>query len=144
MIAVFITREEEVLVWKGLDISSEKERWKEVIEKIEVIFTEIRQIEVKLTAVVCDSASFYATTRYHLQLKYIDITFLLCYTHQMNLFVGEIFKESTEFCQAAVNAIKVVVYFYLVQYKYFISQLRDLQKEIYNKYISLAIGNNTC
>ncbi|CAG8856136.1 34556_t:CDS:1, partial [Gigaspora margarita] len=52
--AVFITPEGEVLVWKELDISSKRKRWKEVIEKIEVMFTQISQIGVKLIAVVCD------------------------------------------------------------------------------------------
>ncbi|CAG8818903.1 17154_t:CDS:2, partial [Cetraspora pellucida] len=47
----------------GMDISGERERWREVIEKIELMFSEIIQMGVKLIAVVCDSASFYAAAR---------------------------------------------------------------------------------
>lgn len=61
----------------------------------------------------------------------------------MNLFVGEIFKESKEFREASINAIKVAAYFRSAQHKYFIGQLRDLQKESYSKYIAIAIGNDT-
>ncbi|CAG8679272.1 5051_t:CDS:2 [Racocetra fulgida] len=39
--AVFIIPEGEILVWKEIDVSGERERLKEVIEKIEWMFTEI-------------------------------------------------------------------------------------------------------
>ncbi|KAF0524717.1 hypothetical protein F8M41_014981 [Gigaspora margarita] len=107
--SVFISSKGEVLIWKGIDISSERERYKEMM----------------------------------LQLKYTNITFLPCFAHQMNLFVGEIFKETKEFREASINAIKVAAYFQSVQYKYFTGQLRDLQKESYSKYIAIAIGNDT-
>ncbi|CAG8751138.1 2355_t:CDS:2 [Cetraspora pellucida] len=61
----------------------------------------------------------------------------------MNLFVDEIFKESNEFHQASINAIKVAAYFRSAQHKYFIDQLRDLQKESYSKYIAIAIALKT-
>jgi hypothetical protein len=75
--AVFITPEGEVLVWKGMDISGERERWREVIEKIELMFSEIIQMGVKLIAVVCDSASSYAAARYIIKSysTYINIFF---------------------------------------------------------------------
>ena len=61
----------------------------------------------------------------------------------MNLFVGEIFKESDRFKQASVKAIKIALYFKSSINKYFIGQLRTLQKESYEKYIQIAIGNDT-
>ncbi|KAF0499734.1 hypothetical protein F8M41_020444 [Gigaspora margarita] len=57
----------------------------------------------------------------------------------MNLFVGEIFKESKEFCEASINAIKVAAFFWSAQYKSFIGQIRSLQKESYSKYIALQL-----
>jgi hypothetical protein len=61
----------------------------------------------------------------------------------MNLFVGEIFKESNKFKQASIKAIKIALYFKSSNNKYFIGQLRNLQKEVYGKYIQIAIGNST-
>lgn len=61
--SVFISSKGEVLIWKGINISSERERYKEVIEKIEIIFADITQMGIKLNAVVCDSASSYAAAR---------------------------------------------------------------------------------
>jgi len=73
----------------------------------------------------------------------VHITFLPCYAHQMNLFVGEIFKESNEFKQASIKAIKVALYFKSPNNKYFIGQFWVLQKEVYRKFIQIAIGNDT-
>lgn len=61
----------------------------------------------------------------------------------MNLFVGEIFKESDTFKQASIKAIKIALYFKSPNNKYFIGQLRNLQMESYSKYIQIAIGNDT-
>ena len=61
----------------------------------------------------------------------------------MNLSLGEIFKESDKFKQASIKAIKMALYFKSPNNKYFIGQLRTLQKETYRKYIQIAIGNDT-
>ena len=81
--------------------------------------------------------------RHRLRLKHIQITFLPCFTHQMNLFIGEIFKESDRFKQASAKAIKIALYFKSSINKYFIDQLQTLQKESYETYIQIAIGNDT-
>ncbi|CAB4414072.1 unnamed protein product [Rhizophagus irregularis] len=141
--SVFITSEGEVIIWKAVDVSSELERWKEVIEKTETMFKEINKMGVNLISVVTDSAPSYAAARRRLRLKYVHITFLPCFAHQMNLFVGEIFKESEKFKQASIKAIKIALYFKSSLHKYFIGQLRTLQKESYGKYIQIAIGNDT-
>ncbi|CAG8457967.1 41452_t:CDS:2 [Gigaspora margarita] len=59
--SVFIISKEEVLIWKRIDISSKRERYKEVVEKIEIIFADITQIGIKLNAIVCDNALSYTT-----------------------------------------------------------------------------------
>ncbi|EXX77471.1 hypothetical protein RirG_023440 [Rhizophagus irregularis DAOM 197198w] len=141
--SVFITSEGKVIIWKAVDVSSELERWKEVIEKTETMFKEINKMGVNLISVVTDSASSYAAARCRLRLKYVHITFLPCFAHQMNLFVGEIFKESEKFKQVSIKAIKIVLYFKSSLHKYFIRQLRTLQKESYGKYVQIAIGNDT-
>lgn len=87
--------------------------------------------------------NFYLFNRRRLRLKYVHITFLPCFAHQMNLFIGEIFKESEKFKEASIKAIKIALFFKSSNNKYFISQLRTLQKEAYGKYIQIAIGNDT-
>ncbi|GBC24452.2 ribonuclease H-like domain-containing protein [Rhizophagus irregularis DAOM 181602=DAOM 197198] len=139
--SVFITSEGEVIIWKAVDVSSELERWKEVIEKTETMFKEINKMGVNLISVVTDSAPSYAAA--WLRLKYVHIMFFPCFTYQMNLFVGEIFKESEKFKQASIKAIKIALYFKSSLHKYFIGQLQTLQKESYGKYVQIAIGNDT-
>ncbi len=59
----------------------------------------------------------------------------------MNLFISEIFKDSVLFKEASSNAILITSYFHN---KYFIGNLRDLQKENYGDYVHLAILRDTC
>ncbi|GES91435.1 ribonuclease H-like domain-containing protein [Rhizophagus clarus] len=131
------------LSFDAIDISGDFERWKEVVEKTEAIFEEINKMGVKFIAVITDNASSYAAARRRLRLKYVHITFLSCFAHQMNLFVGEIFKESDRLKQASMKAIKIALYFKSPNNKYFIGHFRTLQKESYGKYIQIAIGNDT-
>ena len=67
------------------------------------------------------------------------ITFLPYYAHQMNLFVGEIFKESDRFKQASTKTIKIALYFKSLINKYFIDQLWTLQKELYGNIFKLQL-----
>ena len=61
----------------------------------------------------------------------------------MNLFVSEIFKDSVSFKKASSNAILIASYFHNSNNKYFIGNLRDLQKENYGDHIHLAIPRDT-
>ncbi len=61
----------------------------------------------------------------------------------MNLFVSEIFKDSVSFKEASSSAILIASYFYNSNNKYFIGNLRELQKEHYGNYINLAIPGDT-
>jgi hypothetical protein len=68
---------------------------------------------------------------------------LPCFAHQINLCVGEIFKESTEFNVSIKNATRVATYFKNGRNKFFIGCLRDIQCEIYNKCISVVVPGET-
>ena len=62
--SVFITSVGEVIIWKAVDVSDELERWREVMEKTEIMFKEIDKMGVNLISVVTDSAPSYAAARY--------------------------------------------------------------------------------
>ncbi|CAG8526346.1 19255_t:CDS:2 [Gigaspora rosea] len=58
----------ESLVWKTIDISSERERIVETIPKIESMISEMSEIGAKLFAIVPDSALAYSATAHELPL----------------------------------------------------------------------------
>jgi hypothetical protein len=68
---------------------------------------------------------------------------LPCFAHQINLCVGDIFKALPDFKLTSDQALKLAAYFKNANHKYFIGQLRNIQKEIYGKYIQLAIPEDT-
>ncbi|CAJ0885954.1 12925_t:CDS:2 [Entrophospora sp. SA101] len=115
----------------------------EVYNKAEIMIEKVFNMGANLISIVSDSAPSYADARRQLQVKHVQITFLPCYAHQMNLFVGEIFKESVEFKATSTDAIKVALYFKSSLNKYFIGKLHSIQKDTYGKYIQIAIGNDT-
>ncbi|CAJ0828859.1 16110_t:CDS:2 [Entrophospora sp. SA101] len=53
------------------------------------------------------------------------------------------YNASRQFKNTSGNALKVSAYFKDARHKYFIGQLRDIQKELYSKYIQLALPCNT-
>ncbi len=61
--------------------------------------------------------------------------------HQINLIVGDIFKESESYKVASKNAIRIVSYFHYSPY--FTDLLRNEQRSYYNQTISLAISGET-
>ncbi|CAG8792190.1 401_t:CDS:2, partial [Cetraspora pellucida] len=81
-------------IWKVMNISIERERYTKVIEKTEEMIDELKKINVKIIAIVTDSVGPYAATR--LRPIHRNIVFLFCYVHQLNLCIGEVFKESTD------------------------------------------------
>ena len=62
---------------------------------------------------------------------------MLCFAHQCNLAVEEIFKESSVLRNASTNAIKLVLYFNHSNNIYFIGKLRNIQMELYSKYYAI-------
>ena len=73
-----------------------------------------------------------------------SITFLPCFAHQINLCVGEIFKESTEFKTTMDQAIKLATYFKNSNHKFFIAHLKEQQYETYRKIIAISVPGETC
>ena len=61
--------------------------------------------------------------------------FLPCFAHQVNLVVGEIFKESSDYREVSTKAIELVSFFNTSSY--FLRKLREEQKSIYDKVIAL-------
>ena len=72
-----------------------------------------------------------------------SIIFLPCFTHQINLCVGEIFKESTEFKTTIDRAIRLATYFGNSNHKFFIGRLRNQQYETYKKHIAISVPGET-
>lgn len=61
--SLFITSSGEILIWDASDISNERERLVEVIPKIKKLIQEITELNIKLNAIVSDSAPAYAAAR---------------------------------------------------------------------------------
>src|SRR5947207_4733349 len=71
------------------------------------------------------------------------IVFLPCFAHQLNLCVGEIFKESTDLKKSLNDAIQLATYFRNANNKFFIARLCDQQKKTYGKYYTIAAPGET-
>ena len=61
--SVFVTSRDEVLVWKAEDVSSERERKEEVMDKIKKMLYECKDMKAKLIAIVTNSVAAYAAAR---------------------------------------------------------------------------------
>ena len=76
-----------------------------------------------------------------MRVEYSNKVFLPYMAHQMNLIVGEIFKESDIYQQISIKAVKIVSYFH--SSVYFTGLLRNEQKSLYGKTIALATPGKT-
>ncbi|GBC16218.2 hypothetical protein RIR_jg32060.t1 [Rhizophagus irregularis DAOM 181602=DAOM 197198] len=130
-------------VWKASDISSERVTNIEVRLKVEEMTSQLDELKIPLLAVVTDSAPAYNAARKRLQVQYRNTVFLLCYAHQINLCVDEVFKVSSELKTTSQQALKLAVYFKNANNKYFIGKLRDIQTEIYGKCIQPVVPSDT-
>src|SRR6185369_3167995 len=72
-----------------------------------------------------------------------SIIFLPCFAHQLNLCVGEIFKESTEFKTTIDKGIRLATYFRNSNNKFFIANLKEIQYETYEKFIAPIVPGET-
>jgi len=61
--------------------------------------------------------------------------------HQMNLVVGDIFKESLQYRQVSKNAVRIVSYFH--SSSYFMGLLRNEQNSCYGQTIALITPGET-
>jgi len=73
--------------------------------------------------------------------EYPNKIFIPCMAHQMNLIVGDIFKESETYRITSKNAVRVVSYFH--SSPYFTGVLRKEQRSYYNQTISLITLGET-
>ena len=73
---------------------------------------------------------------------YREKLFLPCYAHQLNLCVGDIFKESSSLSTLAGQAVGIATFF--SQAKFWIGKLREEQAATYkNKFYALVVPNET-
>ncbi|GBC06609.1 hypothetical protein RclHR1_06960007 [Rhizophagus clarus] len=136
---VIILLEGRSYVWKAEDISSERETHVEVIEKTEAMINELKNENIKICAIVTNSASVYAAARRKLRISNKDIIFLPCFAYQLNLCIGEIFKESTDLKMTLNHAIQLATYFRNANNKFFIAKLHDQQKKTYGDQLCIKV-----
>ena len=74
-------------------------------------------------------------------IEFLNKAFLSCMAHQLNLIVGEIFKESDNYQHTSTKAVKIVSYFHTSAY--FTGLLRNKQKAVYGKTVALATPGET-
>ena len=68
---MIITSEGKPYVWKATDISMERESHIEIIEKTKAMIDELENINIQVSAVVTNSASAYAASRYFYLIFYL-------------------------------------------------------------------------
>ncbi|CAB5357706.1 unnamed protein product [Rhizophagus irregularis] len=88
-----------------------------------------------------DSASENAAARKRLRLQYRDKLFLPCFAHQMNLCIGDIFKESSSLNIAAEEAINLITFFN--RSKVWLGRLQNEQAAAYKTHIALVTPATT-
>ncbi|RHZ86780.1 hypothetical protein Glove_46g127 [Diversispora epigaea] len=120
---IIMSSDGQPYVWKAMDVSGERHKTDDVIAKTEEMITDIRELNLVILAIVTDSAPAYNAARLRLRNLHRELVFLPCYTHQVNLCVGEIFKVSPEFKTTSTYALKIAAYFKNANNKYFIGQL---------------------
>ena len=76
-----------------------------------------------------------------MRVEFPNKVFLPCMAHQLNLVVGEIFKESDNYQSTSTKAVKIISYFH--SSTHFTDLLRNEQKAIYNKTVALATPEET-
>ena len=67
-----------------------------------------------------------------MRVEFPNKVFLPCMAHQLNLIVGEIFKESDNYQHTSTKAVKIDTS------AYFMGLLRNEQKAVYGKTVALA------
>ncbi|CAJ0641499.1 5901_t:CDS:2 [Entrophospora sp. SA101] len=78
-----------------------------------------------------------------LHVQHTDKVFIPCFAHQVNLCIGEIFKESYRMKLVAKDAVAIASYFNNVNHAYWIKRLRDEQMDLYRNTYGLVSPNDT-
>ncbi|GBB84564.1 hypothetical protein RclHR1_11130001 [Rhizophagus clarus] len=138
---VLITSTGEMIIWKAINCGGNRGTANEIIRITQQLFAELNQENIKVNGLVTDSASENASARKQLQLLYRDKLFLPCFAHQINLCVGNIFKESNSLTKVGEQAVEIASFFNRA--KVWIGKLREEQAAIYkNKYYTLMVPND--
>ncbi|PKY34237.1 hypothetical protein RhiirB3_395412 [Rhizophagus irregularis] len=99
--SVLFTSECNMIIWKVEDISGKRCTSDIIIDETKKSFDELEKKNIKINGLITDSASENVAARKRLRLQYRDKIFLPCFAHQMNLYIGDIFKESSSLSDAA-------------------------------------------
>ncbi|RHZ89136.1 hypothetical protein Glove_18g115 [Diversispora epigaea] len=127
---------EIILIFDITNISFKRESHIEVIKKIKETFIKLSNKKIKVCAVVTNSMRPYAISRRRLRITNRSIIFFLCFAHQINLCIGEIFKESTDqqyeeynkyFAIVATGETRWNSYYYVCTRQYLRFILRELE-----------------
>ena len=76
-----------------------------------------------------------------MRLQYRNKLFLPCFAHQMNLCIGDIFKESSSLSDTTEKAISLITYFN--RSKVWLGRLQNEQSTTYRTYIALVTPAST-
>ncbi|GES76598.1 DUF659 and ribonuclease H-like domain containing protein [Rhizophagus clarus] len=109
--SVLFTSENSMIIWKVEDISRKRCTGDIIINETKKSFKELEKQKIKINGLITDSASENAVVRKRLRFQYWDKLFLSCFAHQMNLCIGDIFKESSSLNIAAKEAINLIIFF---------------------------------
>ncbi|GES95927.1 ribonuclease H-like domain-containing protein [Rhizophagus clarus] len=138
---VFITSSGKTLIWGAKDISNQRSKTEDVKALIKSLMNNAESKQIKINCFVSDSAGEYAAARRQLRIEYPNKIFLPCMAHQMNLVVGDIFKESLQYWKASKDAVRLVSYFH--SSTYFTGLLRNEQMSCYGQTIALITPGET-
>ncbi|CAB4375311.1 unnamed protein product [Rhizophagus irregularis] len=108
---VLITSTGEMIIWKAINCGGNRGTANEIIRITQQLFAELNQENIRVNGLVTDSASENASARKQLQLLYRDKLFLPCFAHQMNLCIGDIFKESNSLTKVGEQAVAIASFF---------------------------------
>ncbi|GBC53195.2 ribonuclease H-like domain-containing protein [Rhizophagus irregularis DAOM 181602=DAOM 197198] len=139
--SVLFTSECNMIIWKVEDISGKRCTSDIIIDETKKSFDELEKKNIKINGLITDSASENVAARKRLRLQYRDKIFLPCFAHQMNLCIGDIFKESSSLSDAAEGAISLITFF--SRSKVWLGRLQNEQAAIYKVHIALVTSATT-
>ncbi|GBC53930.2 DUF659 and ribonuclease H-like domain containing protein [Rhizophagus irregularis DAOM 181602=DAOM 197198] len=100
-----------MIIWKVEDISGKRCTSDIIIDETKKSFDELEKKNIKINGLITDSTSENVAARKRLHFQYQDKIFLPCFVHQMNLCIGDIFKESSSLSNAAEGTISLITFF---------------------------------
>lgn len=121
-----------------LEINSQNRKCKILIKSV---MDNAEKEGIRINCYISDLASEYTVARRQLRIEYSNKVFIPCMAHQMNLVVGNIFKESDAYKKTLKNAIRIVSYFHSTPY--FTELLQDEQRSCYGQTVSLLFPAET-